>query len=81
MARRSVRFLRSFVPLLAAAALLAPPPAQADGSRSAMVRVAATILSYVKVTGLANPASLEITPEDVARGYVDVEAEIGRAHV
>jgi len=72
--RRAVRFLKAIAPSLAAVGLLAlPAPAAAEG-HSAIIRVAATILSYVKVTGLVNPATLELTAEDVARGYVDVEA-------
>ena len=73
--RAASRLLRTIAPVVAASALLAlPTPAVADGSRSAMIRVAATILSYVKVTGLSNPANLDVSAEDVARGYVDVEA-------
>ena len=59
--------------LLAASMLLAmPQPAAAEG-RSAVVRVAATILSYVKVANLVNPAWLDVSAEDVSRGYVDVD--------
>lgn len=71
----ALRSLKSLAPCLAAAAFVAlPATASAEGSRSGLIRVSATILSYVKVTGLVNPASLEITAEDLARGYVDVEA-------
>lgn len=73
--RPASRFLRTMATALAASALLAlPAPAAADGTRSAMIKVAATILSYVKVTDLANPATLEVSAQDVARGYVDVES-------
>lgn len=47
--------------------------ASVEGSRSALVRVVATVMPYVKVERLVNPASLEVTAEDVGRGYVDVE--------
>lgn len=59
---------------LATAAFLASPATAEADAGSAMVRVAARVLSYVKVTDLTSPAALDVTAEDVARGYVDVEA-------
>lgn len=52
--------------------MVAPsPPATAD---QAKVTVSATVLKHASLKVLAQPASIVITPEDVARGYVDVAA-------
>lgn len=66
--------LRRAAALLAGLALLAMAPTAAATGQSAMIRVGATIMSYVKVLALSNPSTLEVSLADVARGYVDVEA-------
>lgn len=52
--------------------MVAPtPPATADQAR---VSVSATVLKHASLKVLAQPTSVVITAEDVARGYVDVAA-------
>lgn len=48
-------------------------PAQAGGNRAA-VQVSATVLPSIHQTLVAQQHRLEITPEDVRKGYVDVPA-------
>lgn len=50
--------------------MVAPtPPASAD---QAKISVSATVLKHASLKVLAQPATVVITAEDVARGYVDV---------
>lgn len=56
--------------LVVLALLGIPAAAAAEGKE---VRVIATVLSYVKITSLVNPPALDVSADDVARGYVDVD--------
>jgi hypothetical protein len=53
---------------------LSPGKARASSSKSAQMRVSATVSPYVKLDVLEQQPALAITPEDVKRGYVDVPA-------
>jgi hypothetical protein len=62
---------------LAALLLLSLTPGKAratTSSKSAQMRVSATVSAYVKLDVLQQQPSLTITPQDIQRGYVDVSA-------
>lgn len=59
--------------LLSALALGFSSAFAAEPGRSLEVRIAARVLSYVKITSRLDPAFLEVTPSDAARGYVDID--------
>jgi len=58
---------------LSLGSLAAPTDAVAGGS-STTLTVTATVLKHANLKVLAQPASVLITPADIARGYVDVPA-------
>ncbi|HEX4523394.1 MAG TPA: hypothetical protein VH704_07730 [Casimicrobiaceae bacterium] len=63
------------VALAAAFALCAAPePARAASVGSSTMKVTANVLPYLRLQVLKQASSLNVTPEDVARGYVDVPA-------
>ena len=63
------------VALAAAFALCAgPSPARAGSVGSSTMRVTANVLPYLRLQVLKQVATLNVTPEDVARGYIDVPA-------
>jgi len=65
------------VALAAAFALCgSPKPARAAsaGSGSSTMTVSATVLPYLRLQVLKQNSTLDVTPEDVARGYIDVAA-------
>jgi hypothetical protein len=53
---------------------MAPGGARANSSKTAQIRVSATVAPYVKLDVLEQQSALSITREDVERGYVDVMA-------
>ena len=63
---------------LAAAFALSGTPKQARAapasSGSSTMQVSANVLPYLRLRVLKQTASLDVTPEDVARGYIDVPA-------
>ncbi|MEP6998386.1 MAG: hypothetical protein ABI900_12105 [Betaproteobacteria bacterium] len=62
------------VALAAAFALCgSPKPARAASGLSAM-KVSANVLPYLRLQVLKQASTLNVTPEDVARGYIDVAA-------
>jgi hypothetical protein len=63
------------VALAAAFALCAiPNPARAASVGSSTMKVTANVLPYLRLQVLKQVSTLNVTPEDVARGYIDVPA-------
>ena len=61
--------------LAAAFALCASPEtAHAASVGSSTMRVTANVLPYLRMQVLRQVSTLDVTPEDVARGYIDVPA-------
>jgi len=59
--------------VLLAGLCIAPPLAQASSSE---LRVSAVVLKVARVQVLSQPASVEITEADVARGYIEVPTPV-----
>ena len=63
------------VALAAAFALSASPKtARATSVGSSTMKVTANVLPYLRLQVLKQASTLDVTPEDVARGYIDVPA-------
>lgn len=76
---RSLKLQRILVGIALGAALaLSGTPKQARAApastASSTMRVSATVVPYLRLQVLSQPATLDVTPEDVERGYVDVPA-------
>lgn len=56
------------------ALLMVAPTPTAVATEQAKMTVSATVLKHASLRVLAQPSSVVVTPEDVARGYVDVAA-------
>lgn len=54
------------------ALLMVAPVAPAVATEQASMTVSATVLKHASLRVLAQPSALVVTPQDVARGYVDV---------
>ena len=66
-----------FVALLAVAAGLAVPALPAPAAESeAALRVSARVMKHLRLKVVAQPATVHVTPADVARGYVEVPARM-----
>jgi len=63
--------MKALVFVLALGSVSVPGVAIA-GSNEAKLQVSATILKYASLQVLAQPASVAVTADDIARGYVDV---------
>ena len=61
--------------LLAVVVLLITPVLCAD-SVSGQMSVSATVVGRARLAIESQPAAVDVTAEDIARGYVDVEAPI-----
>ena len=63
------------VAVAAAFALCAiPNPARGASAGSSTMKVTANVLPYLRLQVLKQVATLNVTPEDIARGYIDVPA-------
>lgn len=51
-------------------------PAHAGDSATAMLRITVTVPEYFRLQQLSQPAGVEVSEADIARGYVDVAAPV-----
>ncbi len=72
---RSMNVNRTLGALFLATSLVGALPAQAD-SVSGSMQVSVQVIARAVVTVDSQPASVTITPEDLARGYIDLDAPI-----
>ena len=74
---RGLKLRRTLVGVALAAAFTlcaGPNPGRAASVGSSTIKVTANVLPYLRLQVLKQVSTLNVTPEDIARGYIDVPA-------